>query len=111
MNEKPVTGHSKSQNPLEDVYAIGLDLGGTNLKGGLVDATGQLRVAVSEPTPRTAEGFSKVSGSFFAKLGANVDIQAIGIGCKGVVDAKTTTVIRSPGDLKHLEGHSLRELM
>jgi glucokinase len=111
MNEKPVAGHSKNQNPLEDVYAIGLDLGGTNLKGGLVDATGQLRVAVSEPTPRTAEGFSKVSGSFFAKLGANVDIQAIGIGCKGVVDAKTTTVIRSPGDLKHLEGHSLRELM
>lgn len=111
MNEKPVTEQHKNKNPLEDIYAIGLDLGGTNLKGGLVDATGQLRVALSEPTPRTAEGFSKVSASFFAKLSPNVDVRAVGIGCKGVVDAKTTTVIRSPGDLKHLEGHSLRDLM
>src|SRR5450631_3113224 len=109
MNEKLVTEQHKNKNPLEDVYAIGLDLGGTNLKGGLVDATGRLRVALSEPTPRTAEGFSKVSASFFAKLSPNVDVRAVGIGCKGVVDAKTTTVIRSPGDLKHLEGHSLRD--
>ncbi len=98
-------------NPAEEIYAIGLDVGGTNLKGGLVDATGKLRLALSESTPRSVEGFQKVTESFFAKLSPNVSIRAIGIGCKGVVDTKTTVLVRSPGDLKHLEGHCLRELV
>ncbi|MFZ3216308.1 MAG: ROK family protein [Candidatus Acidiferrales bacterium] len=97
--------------PLEEIYAIGLDVGGTNLKGGLVDGTGQLRLALSEATPRSVDGFQKVAESFFARLSPNVTIRAIGIGCKGVVDTKTTLLVRSPGDLKHLEGHSLRELV
>jgi glucokinase len=107
MDDKRLT----VQNPANEIYAIGLDLGGTNLKGGLVDVTGQLRVAVSEPTPRTAEGLNAVAESFFAKLSPNVDIRAVGIGCKGVLDTKTTMVVRSPGDLKHLEGHCLRDLV
>lgn len=111
MTEKSATGHPANSKPLEEIYAIGLDLGGTNLKGGLVDATGQLRVALSEPTPRTAEGFSATTANFFAKLSPGADISAVGIGCKGVVDAKSTKVMFSPGDLKHLEGLSLRELM
>jgi glucokinase len=107
MDDKRLT----VQNPANEIYAIGLDLGGTNLKGGLVDVTGQLRVALSEPTPRTAEGLNAVAESFFAKLSPNVDIRAVGIGCKGVLDTKTTMVVRSPGDLKHLEGHCLRDLV
>jgi glucokinase len=107
MDDKRLT----VQNPANEIYAIGLDLGGTNLKGGLVDVTGQLRVAVSEPTPRTAEGLNALAESFFAKLSPNVDIRAVGIGCKGVLDTKTTMVVRSPGDLKHLEGHCLRDLV
>ena len=97
--------------PLEEIYAIGLDVGGTNLKGGLVDGTGQLRLALSEATPRSVEGFQKVAESFFARLSPNVSVRAIGIGCKGVVDTNTTLLVRSPGDLKHLEGHVLRELL
>lgn len=99
------------QKPAEDVYAIGLDVGGTNLKGGLVDGKGKLRVSLSEATPRSVEGFKEVAESFFAKLGSGVSIRAVGIGCKGVVDSKTTIVVRSPGDLRHLEGHSLRDLV
>lgn len=100
-----------SKSASTDVYAIGLDIGGTNLKGGLVDGTGKLRLALSEPTPRSAANFKKVAKAFLAKLGRGVSIQAIGIGCKGVIDNKTTTVVRSPGDLKHLENHSLRDLI
>jgi glucokinase len=100
-----------SQHASADVYAIGLDIGGTNLKGGLVDGNGQLKVALSEVTPRSTENFKTVAKTFLAKLGSGVSIQAIGIGCKGVVDNKTTMVVRSPGDLKHLEGHSLRDLI
>jgi glucokinase len=107
MNDKRLP----EQNSANEIYAIGLDLGGTNLKGGLVDAKGQLRVALSEPTPRTAEGFKAVAESFFAKLSPTVAIQAVGIGCKGVVDTKTTMVVRSPGDLRYLEGLSFRDLV
>ena len=92
-------------------YAIGLDLGGTNLKGGLVDSSGHLHIALTEPAPRNPVDFVAVIGPFLQKLGANREIQTIGIGCKGVVDPKTTKVMFSPGDLKQLEGHSLREMM
>ena len=107
MTEKPET----ARTPLTEIYAIGLDVGGTNLKGGLVDGTGQLRVALSEPTPRSVDGFQKLAASFIAKLSPNVSVRALGIGCKGVVDTHTTMLVRSPGDLKHLEGHILRELV
>lgn len=107
MTEKLET----ARTPLEEIYAIGLDVGGTNLKGGLVDGTGKLRLALSEATPRSVEGFRKVAESFFARLSPNVSVRAIGIGCKGVVDTNTTMLVRSPGDLKHLEGHILRELV
>jgi len=103
--------HLPNQNGLEDVYAIGLDIGGTNLKGGLVDGTGQLRLSVSEATPRTVEGVKALLHSFFSKLGTGVSIRAAGIGCKGVVDVKTTELVRSPGDLHHIEGHFLRDLV
>ena len=107
MTEKLET----ARTPLEEIYAIGLDVGGTNLKGGLVDGTGKLRLALSEATPRSVEGFQKVAESFFARLSPNVSVRAIGIGCKGVVDTNTTLLVRSPGDLKHLEGHVLRDLV
>ena len=107
MNDR----HLPKRNGLEDVYAIGLDIGGTNLKGGLVDGTGQLRVSVSEATPRTLQGVKMLLDSFFSKLGSGISIRAAGIGCKGVVDVKTTMLARSPGDLRHLEGHSLGDLV
>lgn len=99
------------EGPLENIYAIGLDLGGTNLKGGLVDNSGHLHLALTEPAPRNPADFSRVTKVFLEKLGANAKFSVIGIGCKGVVDSKTTKVMFSPGDLKQLEGHSLREMM
>src|ERR1700735_4523108 len=92
-------------------YAIGLDLGGTNLKGGLVDSSGPFHIALPAPAPRNPSDFTAVTAPFLKKLGANHEIGAIGIGCKGVVDPKTTKVMFSPGDLKQLEGYSLREMM
>ncbi|HTV60209.1 MAG TPA: ROK family protein [Verrucomicrobiae bacterium] len=105
-----VKGES-GQSHANGVYAIGLDIGGTNLKGGLVDSLGQLQIALSEATPRTPQGFQEVAEAFYAKLSPNVPIRAIGIGCKGVLDIKSTEVLFSPGDLKHLEGHRLRDLL
>src|SRR5580658_7933081 len=94
-----------------DICAIGLDFGGTNLKAGLVDSKGHLQFAMSEATPRTIEGFKALAESFITKLSSKADVGAVGIGCKGVVDGKTTMLVRSPGDLKHVEGNSLRELV
>ncbi|HEY0702267.1 MAG TPA: ROK family protein [Candidatus Acidoferrales bacterium] len=112
MNEnRPQKNPASAENSPENIFAIGLDLGGTNLKGGLVDATGHLHLALTEAAPRNPTDFSAVTGAFLAKLGAGRKFSSIGIGCKGVVDSKTTKVMFSPGDLKQLEGHSLRDLM
>src|ERR1700721_2422288 len=83
-------------------YAIGLDLGGTNLKGGLVDSSGHLHIALTEPAPRNPTDFIAVIGPFLQKLGANREIHTIGIGCKGVVAPKTPKGMFSRGDLQHL---------
>ena len=99
------------QNSPQEICAVGLDVGGTNLKAGLVDVTGKLRTALSEPTPRSVQGFQALAQSFIATLSKDATVRAIGIGCKGVVDTKTTMLVRSPGDLKHLEGNSLRDLL
>src|ERR1700734_2453681 len=112
LKNRPENNPASSPESSEKLhYAIGLDLGGTNLKGGLVDSSGHLHIALTEPAPRNPSDFTAVTGPFLKKLGANHDIGAIGIGCKGVVDPKTTKVMFSPGDLKQLEGHSLREMM
>jgi glucokinase len=99
------------QNSSEEFFAIGFDIGGTNLKAGLVDSSGQLRVALSEATPRTLSAVKTLAESFITKLSSNLQIRAIGIGCKGVVDCKTTSLVSSPGDLKHIEGNLLRDLL
>jgi glucokinase len=111
-HRKSMSNHQAVDHSAPDeVFAIGLDIGGTNLKGGQVDAKGQLRLALSESTPRSCEAFQAVAESFCAKLSSGVSIRAIGIGCKGVVNSKTTEVLFSPGDLKHLEGHRLRDFL
>ncbi len=105
-----MTGKSdpaSARNPL----AIGLDIGGTNLKAGLVDSGGQLRLAFSEATPRTTADFKALVESLLTKLCTTDNPGAVGIGCKGVVDSQTTTLVRSPGDLHYLEGSSLRNLV
>ena len=82
---------------------IGIDLGGTTVKCGLVNARGEIRYENKFPT-RADEGPKTVIGQIEAGIrdvitrGGAPSIQAIGIGAPGVVDDQG--VVQAPPNLK-----------
>lgn len=81
-------------------YYAGLDLGGTFVKGGIVDETGAIVRADKIPTGkdrRTAKSPPTWRGSCErSPADANVsmsDVAAVGIGSPGTIDSKTASSI------------------
>lgn len=83
-----------------DKYAVGVDLGGTNIKIGIVSAKGKLVKSISIKTE--AEGgpkhvISNIIGGIESILAKNkYKIQGVGIGCPGVVSIKKGIVENAP---------------
>jgi glucokinase len=89
--------------------AIGVDIGGTGIKAAIVGLSGELLESVHEPSPRTLSALCDFVGSVVKRVKAPVC--GIGIGCKGIIDADSTRVKSSPGDLCFLEGQLLSEVI
>lgn len=79
---------------------LGIDVGGTNIKAGLVDADGTVRDTSSTETPATAgpDAVLDTIVSVITTLNATTPLDAIGIGFPGVVDALGT--VHHPPNLK-----------
>lgn len=73
---------------------IGIDVGGTSIKGILIDENGKLYGEDSVPTLGTdvAEGVIAICNRFIAKADGQ-KVQGVGIGCPGVIDAQNGTVV------------------
>jgi len=89
--------------------AIGVDIGGTGIKAAIVGLSGELLESVHEPSPRTISGLRDFVHSVVKR--AKAPVRGIGIGCKGIIDANSTRVKSSPGDLCFLEGQLLSEVI
>ena len=83
-------------------YYIGIDLGGTFIKGGIVNENGE--ILVSDKTPTESEKGDKGVAANIARLAtellqrANVDIseaEGLGIGCPGMIDSNEGNVVYS----------------
>ena len=80
------------------MYYIGIDLGGTNIKGALVSETGEIAREVSRPT-RVGLGAEAVCDGIAAvitELSPGVDrtsLGGVGLGCPGTVDDETGRVL------------------
>jgi glucokinase len=73
-------------------YAIGIDLGGTNLRVALVSREGEIIRKIKEPTSEDIlDSIFKAIGSFFSD-----EIVGIGIGVAGLIDRKSSRVLVSP---------------
>lgn len=83
-----------------DKYAIGVDLGGTNIKIGIVSEKGKLVKSISVKTE--ADGGPKkvitniIKGVEIILLKNKFKIQGIGIGCPGVVSTRKGIVESAP---------------
>jgi glucokinase len=76
---------------------LGVDIGGTKVLGGVVDADGRVLAQARGDTPaddvaRTLERIIEV----ITKLTAEYEVEAIGIGAAGWIDAKRATVLFAP---------------
>lgn len=84
-------------------YVIGIDLGGTNLKAGIVDRDGNIHHRLSIRTDNNADP-QTISNQIFeliVKVGAGLkpaptNIIGVGLGSPGLVDKKGETILFSP---------------
>lgn len=91
---------------------IGIDIGGTRIKAGRVDARGNLRAKKAVETPTDLEKFRAAIASLLQELIADGDPPVgVGVGCKGVIDTETTEVKICPGTFSFLEGIRLSDLI
>ena len=80
-------------------YYAGIDLGGTNIKCGIVDETGKIVCQESMPT-HSEKGFSDVV-STMAELvkklskAVSVRVKAVGVGAPGMIDGENGVVVYS----------------
>ncbi len=84
-------------------YIIGVDLGGTNLKAGLVDRDGKIHHRLSIKTDAHADP-QAISHQIFGLVGEIIknapckktDIIGVGLGSPGLIDKKGETILFSP---------------
>ncbi|WP_189043388.1 ROK family glucokinase [Micromonospora sonchi] len=76
---------------------IGVDVGGTKVAGGVVDDTGRVLVQARRDTPAEDVGKTRdVIIELVTELATGHEIQAVGIGAAGWIDASRSTVLFAP---------------
>jgi glucokinase len=91
----------------EATKAIGIDLGGTRIKGVLVDAAGNLLHQFYTPTNDAGDGnWKEAVVQTFRELMQKADGQAVvaGLSAPGIPDETNTRIRIMPGRLQGLEG-------
>ncbi|MEU6116491.1 ROK family glucokinase [Streptomyces sp. NPDC047117] len=75
---------------------IGVDIGGTKIAAGVVDEEGTILETCKVPTPPTAEALTEAIADAVRTVGADHQVEAVGIGAAGYVDEKRATVLFAP---------------
>lgn len=89
---------------------LGIDIGGTRVKCGLVGEGGAVLRFAEAGTPGSVEELRAVLGRMSAEVTQGAEVAGAGIGCKGIIDPETTEVKVLPGVWSFLTGLPLRTL-
>jgi len=108
-NAQTIVSENIASADAVEPLAIGVDIGGTGIKAAIVGLSGELLESFHEPSPRTISALRDFVCSVVKRVKAPV--RGIGVGCKGIIDANSTRVKCSPGDLCFLEGQLLSEVI
>ena len=83
-------------------YYVGIDLGGTFIKGGIVDDLGNIIAIDKAPTEseggadKVAENIANLAKKLMAEVGLDrSDVEGLGMGVPGMIDSKAGNVIYS----------------
>jgi glucokinase len=91
-------------------YCVGVDLGGTNIKAGLLDGEARVLCKFSEPTEIDKGNDAVVNNIVGAAERAIKEVVGIGIGSPGPLSHKHGMII-NPGNLTSLKNTPIRRLM
>ena len=77
--------------------AVGIDVGGTKIAGGVVDEVGKILATARRESPATdTEAIERNIQDLVAELRADHVVEAVGIGAAGFVDSSRSTVMFAP---------------
>jgi glucokinase len=89
---------------------LGIDIGGTQIKAGIVSAAGEVLRSTRRDTPGSIGEFASAMRAVVTELQAEA-VAGVGIGCKGIMHPTDTSVILSPGPIRYLDGHKLSQFV
>jgi glucokinase len=90
---------------------LAIDIGGTRLKVGIVNDGGKLLESRFTQTPTSLASFKSQLLELVHEVTHHEAPSAIGIGCKGVIDVASATVVTQPGTFQFLEGLSFSDFL
>jgi glucokinase len=94
------------------LVVLGIDIGGTQIKAGMVDELGAILASRTVETPVDLEGFvPSLHDAIRWLLEATTLPAGVGVGCKGIINPDSTLVEVLPGALHYLEGLRLSDLV
>jgi glucokinase len=91
---------------------LGIDIGGAQVRAGMVDDEGAIVASRSIPTPTDLDSFlPSLQDAIGWLLEATEAPSGVGVGCKGIIDPESTRVENLPGTLHYLQGLHLRDIV
>jgi glucokinase len=78
------------------VLKVGIDIGGTKIAGGVVDAGGRIVEKLRVDTPVDTGALADAVVEMARHLGASHDVAAVGVAAAGFVDRERASVIHAP---------------
>ena len=78
-------------------YALGIDVGGTKVLGGLVDETGQIVKTARKETPREGgTALTKTIAELAKEFMLENEIDAVGVSAAGFISSDRKTMLATP---------------
>lgn len=85
---------------------LGIDIGGTQIKAGLVTRDGKVLETQRIASPPALDEFRRAFPALLAPFLSD-PVDGVGIGCKGILHPETAHVLNLPGTMNYLEGETL----
>jgi glucokinase len=94
------------------MVVLGIDIGGAQIRAGMVDEKGAILASRTIPTPGDMEALvPSLHDAIRWLLEATTVPAGVGVGCKGIINPDSTRVEILPGTLHFLEGQCLSQLV
>lgn len=93
-----------------DKRVIGIDVGGTNLRGALVDSDGKIikRLKTASQADEGIEAVINNLVSLIRSIGEGADVSGVGFGIPGIIDFKDGIITQAP-NISNVNNYPIRE--